>query len=51
MVFCGPMLVPEPEAVAVTGVTGYANGSTVKLQTSPLKIVLSGAAFTSSTRQ
>jgi hypothetical protein len=41
----------ELDAVAVTLVRGYANGSTVKLQDTPLKIWLLGGALTSSIRQ
>ncbi len=39
MVFSGPMSGWNAEAVAVTVAIGYANASTVKDQTSPLKMV------------
>jgi hypothetical protein len=50
-VFSARPLLRGGVARAITFATGYASGSTAKLQTSPLKIVLSGAALTSSTRQ
>ncbi len=51
MVFSGTEAPNELEAVAVMSVIGIEKGSTVKLQTLPLKTVESGGLLTSSTRQ